>query len=776
MISIFNRLSRPCDPAAPFQSFKMTTISDVAKLAGVSPVTVSRVLNRVGNVNAVTQQRVERAIEELGYVPSGVAKSLRSKRTNSLALILPDIQNAFWTTVARGVEDAAQSHGYSVFLCNTDENPAKQLRYLDVVVSQRVDGVMIAPFGSDGDDLALLRTRNTPTVVIDRQVSGWDVDSVIGDSLSGARALASHLISLGHQRIAMLAGPAGTATALDRVAGYRIALAEAGIEEDPRLVQFGEFKALSGEHMMAQVLDSGVNPTAVFAANNAISMGVLDELERRGLGVPQDIALVCFDDLPNTSRIFPFLTVAVQPAYEIGANAAQLLLSRLEANVPLQPRHVVLPTRLIIRYSCGSKLQRGHKPAFSFPMALAPESPQMLVPKVDPVLMRLATPALSRGLAGSARRTLSLAESDRSDVNRLLRVLQHQTADRVPHLEFWTNNRPILEYVLERKLDRGASNGRDADWLLLPEDEVEFAQRIGMDAVTCHFSWRPNNVFTKASDGSEHYVGGSVRNWSDLENLEPPPPLAQQLNTLERTLRAAQGTGVGVIANFTSFFDSALLAVGVSDGLMLFYDNRPFLEKLMDMLLDHQQRVMQAVCDRFGDELALVLVCDDIAHQTGLMIDPRMFRETVMARMQRLIAPANETGKLVAFHSEGRVEPAMAMLADIGFDVVHPVAPECNDLASLRTQWAGKIAFAGNIPALLLAYGRPDEIEERVRQQCMELAAGGGYVLGAAPRITDGIPPENFLAMIQAVHRYGHYGRLGQSEAGSQPAVLGAVA
>ena len=740
----------------------MSTISDVAKLAGVSPVTVSRVLNRVGNVNSVTQQRVEQAIEELGYVPSAVAKSLRSKRTNSLALILPDIQNAFWTTVARGVEDAAQSQGYSVFLCNTDENPAKQLRYLDVVVSQRVDGVMIAPFGSDGDDLALLRTRNTPTVVIDRQVSGWDVDSIIGDSLSGARALVSHLVSLGHRRIAVLAGPAGTATALDRVAGYRIALAEAGIAEDARLVQFGEFKALSGEHMMAQVLDSGVEPTAVFAANNAIAMGVLDELERRGLRVPQDLALVSFDDLPNTSRLFPFLTVAVQPAYEIGANAAQLLLSRLEAKVPLQPRHVVLPTRLIIRYSCGSKLQSGRDSLFSLPMAFAPESPQMLVPKVDPVLMRLATPALSRGTAGTPRRSLSLAESDRSDVNRLLRVLQHQEADRVPHLEFWINNRPILEYVLERKLDHSASNGRAAAVTLLPEDQVEFAQRIGMDAVTCDFAWRPNNVFTRASDGSEHYVGGSVRNWSDLENLEPPPPLAQQLNTLERTLRAAQGTGVGVIANFTSFFDSALLAVGVTDGLLLFYDNRPFLEKLMDMLLDHQQRVMQAVCDRFGDELAFVLVCDDIAHQTGLLIDPRMFRETVLPRMQRLIAPAKEAGKLAAFHSEGKVDQVMPLLHEIGFDVVHPVAPECNDLAALRQHWAGRIAFAGNIPALLLAYGRPDEIDERVRQQCVDMAAGGGYVLGAAPRITDGIPPENFLAMIQAVHRYGHYDRLGR--------------
>ncbi|MCB0256726.1 MAG: substrate-binding domain-containing protein [Anaerolineae bacterium] len=740
-------------------------------------MTVSRVLNRVGNVNPATQQRVEQAIEELGYVPSGVAKSLRSKRTNSLALILPDIQNAFWTTVARGVEDAAQSHGYSVFLCNTDENPAKQLRYLDVVVSQRVDGVMIAPFGSDADDLARLRTRDVPTVVIDRQINGWDVDSVIGDSLSGARALVSHLVSLGHRRIAVLAGPEGTATATDRVTGYRIALAEAGIAEDARLIRFGEFKALSGEHMMAQVLDSGAEPTAVFAANNVIAMGVLDELEHRGLRVPQDLALVCFDDLPNTSRLFPFLTVAVQPAYEIGANAAQLLLSRLEAKVPLQPRHVVLPTRLIVRYSCGSKLQRGKSPTLSLPLPAVPEPSNVLVPKVDPALMRLAPAELTNNHHAQPRRALAPSESDRSDVNRLLKVLRHQEADRVPHLEFWIDNRPILEYVLEHKLDQQPDNGREAVLAVSPEDHVEFAQRLGMDAVTCHFSWRPNNVFASAADGSKHYIGGSVRNWTDLENLEPPPPLAQQLNTLERMVRAAQGSGVGVVASFTSFFDSALLAIGVADALLLFYDNRPFLEKLMDIVLDHQQRVMQAVCDRFSDELAFVLVSDDIAHQTGLMIDPRMFEETVAPRMMRLITPAKEYGKLVALHTEGRIDQALPMLHDIGIDILHPVAPECNDIEALRRQWAGRVAFAGNIPALLLAYGHPDEIEERVRQQCAAAAAGGGYVLGTAPRITEGIRPENFVAMIQAAHRFGRYDHLGRADAAEdalrQPAMPG---
>jgi len=345
----------------------LATIHDVAKRAGVSPVTVSRVINNAGNVSAATREKVELAIEELGYVPSVMARSLRSKRTHTLALMVSDITNPFWTTVARGVEDTAQSRDYSVFLYNTDENPVKQQRYLDVVVAQRADGVIIAPYDSDAQNLAQLRQRNIPTVIIDRRIEGWDVDSVCGDSLSGAKALVQHLISLGHERIAMLSGPANTSTAEDRVAGYCMALAEAGIPLDTRLIKRGEYRTLSGEKLTQRVLDEELNPTAIFAANNAIALGVIDAVEKRGLRIPQDIALVCFDDLPNVSCLFPFLTVVVQPAYDMGVNAAQLLLSRLDSEGSLQPRHIVLPTRLIVRHSCGSRLQDSDHPTLSLP-------------------------------------------------------------------------------------------------------------------------------------------------------------------------------------------------------------------------------------------------------------------------------------------------------------------------------------------------------------------------------------------------------------------------
>ncbi|GAB4537558.1 MAG: hypothetical protein Kow0063_24490 [Anaerolineae bacterium] len=741
----------------------MPTINDVARRAGVSPVTVSRVINNAPNVSPATREKVEQAIQELGYVPSLAARSLRLKRTRTLALILPDITNTFWTTVARGVEDAAQRREYAVFLGNTDEDAVKQSRYLDSVVGQRVDGVIIAPQSSDARDLAQLRQRNIPTVVIDRRIEGWEVDSVLGDSVSGAMALVQHLIGLGHRRIAMLSGPVGASTAEDRVAGYCMALSEAGIPLEPALIRRGEYKSASGEEMTYQVLDAGLQPTAIFAANNAIAMGVIDALEKRGLRVPQDIALVCFDDFPNVSHLFPFLTVAVQPAYDMGINAAQLLFSRLDNEVTLQPRHVVLPTRLIIRHSCGSRLDGNSHCMLSLPLSqdMRVEQSRIVKPLSLDKRHMLSTlvPGLSVSLPVKGQRP---PDYGKSDVNRLLKVLRHQEADRVPFLELWVTSKSVYEYVLEHELKYDIVDARLGGQSITPEDAVEFALRLGMDAVVCNFSWRPNNVFRPAADGAERYVDGTVKTWADLSDLEPPPSLASQLGYLERYLRAAQGTGVGVIANFTSFFDSALLAIGMSDALYMFYDNRPLLEELMDILLAHQERVMRMVCDRFADDLALVMVNDDVAHNAGLMIHPDMFIDIFYPRMQRLIAPAREHGKLLLMHTDGRLDHVLPVIYDIGFDAINPIQPECNDIFELREQWAGKLAFVGNIPTTLLTYASREEIEATVRDYCARLAPGGGFVISSSTSIMDGIPPENFVAMTQAVRKYGRYASLGR--------------
>ena len=733
---------------------RLPTIGDVAKRAGVSTATVSRVINDAGNVNAATRDRIERAIQDLHYVPNVAARSLRSKRTSTIALLVPDITNPFWTTVARGVEDVAQGGGYSVLLCNTDENPTKQLAYLDVVLSQRVDGVIVAPYDADARNLNKLRDREMPTVIIDRRINGWEVDSVYGDSVGGARALVQHLIRQGHTRIAILTGPPNTSTSEDRVAGYRLALSEANLPIDERLIRRGEYRVASGEQMARQLFDEGLKPTAIFAANNAIAMGVMDALQRRGLRVPQDIALVCFDELPEASRFFPFLTVVAQPAYDMGMNAAQLLISRLDAEVSLQPRQVVLPTRLIKRYSCGEHLADNISGQVGLQLPGELRSQSILVKPLSRQERRdLSMPK------GSER----MSDCDKSDVNRLLKTFQHQEADRVPHLEFWVTSKSVYEYVLERELKYDIVDASVGGQSISPEDHVEFARRLGMDAVACNFSWRPNNLFAKAADGTEHYVGGSVKTWADLDDLEPPVPLAEQLSYLERYLRAAQGTGVGVFANFTSFFDSTMLAVGVTDSLYMFMDNRPFLEKLMDILLEHQVTVVRAVCNRFADDLAFVLVNDDIAHNGGLMIHPTMFMEIFPHRMKRLIALAQEHGKLVAMHTDGKMDMVLPILYDIGFNIIHPIEPESNDIFQIKQQWGDKLAFVGNVPTPLLAYGTREQIEQMVQEYCAKLGPGGGNVIGSSTSIMEGIPPENFVAMTKAVHKYGRYGSLGVS-------------
>jgi len=345
-----------------------------------------------------------------------------------------------------------------------------------------------------------------------------------------------------------------------------------------------------------------------------------------------------------------------------------------------------------------------------------------------------------------------------SDINRLLKTFRHEPVDRVPHLEFWITSKAVYEYVLERRLNYEIVDAAVGEQSISPEDHVEFAARLGMDAVLCNFSWRPNNVFATASDGTSHYVDGSLKTAADLDNIQPPPPLDAQLRYLERYLRAAGGSGVGICANFTSFFDSTLLAVGVTEALGRFCSDRAFLERVMDRLLDHQEKVMDAVCARFGAELAFVLVNDDIAYNSGLLIRPALFREIFPHRMRRLIAPAKAAGKLLAMHTDGKMEKILPMLHEIGFDAVHPIEPESNDIFTLKREWAGRLAFVGNIPTPLLAYGSKEQIEETVREYCRCLGPGSGWVLGSSTSIMDGVPPANFVAMVEAAHQYGDWG------------------
>jgi LacI family transcriptional regulator len=337
----------------------MTNIRDVAKLAGVAPITVSRVVNSADGVRDDTRQRVQQAISQLHYVPNTLARSLRSRQSHTIALIVSDITNPFWTTVARGVEDIAAENNFQTILCNTDESPIKEANYLNLLVERRVDGVIIAPTTRDKRQLAVLKQLQVPCVLIDRRVDGFKADLVYGDSRCGARLLLDHLISLGHCRIALINGPSSISSAQDRADGYRDALAAHGIAVDANLIFQGDFKQESGCRLTRQVLTLDPRPTAIFAANNFIALGVLQALQEEELRVPEDMALVCIDDLPFFSAIDPFLTVVAQPAYEMGAAAAGLLVERLTTQRAGKAREVVLAPQLIIRRSCGQGLHIG---------------------------------------------------------------------------------------------------------------------------------------------------------------------------------------------------------------------------------------------------------------------------------------------------------------------------------------------------------------------------------------------------------------------------------
>ncbi len=329
----------------------MSTISDVAKRAGVSTMTVSRVINNSGYISQETRERVEKALAELDYVPNALARSLRFKQTKTIALVITDITNPFFTTLARGVEDVASEQGFSVIFCNTDESETDESEYMSVLLQKQVDGVLLVPACGASESVALLQTRAVPVVVLDRRISGVQVDTVRCDSEKGAYELVQHLLALGHRRIGVLSGPADVSTATDRVLGYRRALHDAGLTVDPRLILHDEFNEAGGYAMTRRVLATTPRPTAFFAGNNFIAMGALHALRDAGLGVPQDISLVAFDDIPVAFIMDPFLTVMAQPAYDMGKRATELLLARLVGEGAAEPQEVILPTQLIVRRS-----------------------------------------------------------------------------------------------------------------------------------------------------------------------------------------------------------------------------------------------------------------------------------------------------------------------------------------------------------------------------------------------------------------------------------------
>jgi LacI family transcriptional regulator len=326
----------------------MPTIYDVARRAGVSPATVSRVLN--GHpVDAALTARVRDAAGALGYRPNSLARNLRRSTSNLWAVIISDINNPFFPAVVRGVEDVGRSLGYSVVLCNSDEDPDKEADYIAALLADQISGVIISPT-SRSANLARLLAAGRAVVAIDRRPRGVAVDTVLVDNEHGARAATAHLIEEGYTRIACITGPSKLSTASQRLRGYRAALRGAGRRPDPNLECHADFREEGGYAAMAQLLSTGPAPDAVFIANNLMTVGALECLADKHIAVPGQLAVVGFDEVPWARYVHPRLSTVTQPTYELGRTAANLLCERA-ADPTRAPIVVTLHTELQVRAS-----------------------------------------------------------------------------------------------------------------------------------------------------------------------------------------------------------------------------------------------------------------------------------------------------------------------------------------------------------------------------------------------------------------------------------------
>ncbi|AMV11266.1 LacI family transcriptional regulator [Geobacillus thermoleovorans] len=337
----------------------MASIKDVAKRANVSTATVSRVLRNAGNVTEETRQRVLEAIEALNYQPNVLGRYLRRMETETVLVVVPDITNPFFSKVLRGIEAVALKHGYQVLLGDTQNDVRLEEQYLNLLPQRQVDG-MIFLTARIGKELVEEMARQFPIVLACEYLEGADIPTVSIDNISSARKATEHLIRLGHCRIAHLSGPMNIILSRDRLRGYQQALAQHELEADAALVQEGDFTYESGYNLTLKLLALEKPPTAIFAANDEMAIGAIKAVRHRGGRVPDDVAVVGFDDIQMASIFEPSLTTIAQPMFEIGQKAMELLLALIEGT-SARRRQLVLPDRLVIRDSCGGERseQRG---------------------------------------------------------------------------------------------------------------------------------------------------------------------------------------------------------------------------------------------------------------------------------------------------------------------------------------------------------------------------------------------------------------------------------
>jgi LacI family transcriptional regulator len=332
------------------------TQEDVARVAGVSQALVSYVINDTPTVSISneTRNRIREAVIELGYVPNSAARSLRTRKTMSIASLIPDITNPFYPALERGIQDVAEFNGYDLIIYNTDGIAEKERKGVLSVRQRHVDGVIMTVFHLAPNDFRLLREDGTAVVVFGPSQEGWTeagIDNLFVENTDAAYTIVNHLIDRGHRRIAMIAGVEATPPRERRVLGYKKALAEHDIPLDPILIRGGDFNENGGYEGMKGLLKLNPRPTAVFAANDLMAIGAMIALREEGLDIPDDIAVVGFDDIPAASLVNPPLTTIAQFPEQLGKRAAEMLLERLRGDAPDAGRIEMHHCDLVIRNS-----------------------------------------------------------------------------------------------------------------------------------------------------------------------------------------------------------------------------------------------------------------------------------------------------------------------------------------------------------------------------------------------------------------------------------------
>lgn len=328
----------------------MTTIKEVALRAGTSYTTVSHVINNTRYVSEDIRQRVLKAMEELGYQPNALARSLRSGKTHTFGLILPDSSNPFFAEVARCMDREAIQHGYNLILCNTEDDPQKEKMYLDLLGQRRADGVLLLSEAVQIATIRELQSQGVQLVGVVHEINDVEMDTVLSDSRQGGGLAACHLVEAGHRRIGVIQGPVDSIASEERFKGFADALTEAGMSIDPALVAHGNYHPDAAHRVALEWLRCPEPPSAIFACNDLMAMGVLRAAAETGHSVPKDLALVGFDDIELASYTVPALTTVVQPIEELARVSVTMLVQRVEG-FDGGPRRRLLPTSLVVRGS-----------------------------------------------------------------------------------------------------------------------------------------------------------------------------------------------------------------------------------------------------------------------------------------------------------------------------------------------------------------------------------------------------------------------------------------